>query len=135
MGVRLVDPGNIVHAADQTAIATLTQTRPTAVIFTLPARSLDDVRGAMKRGAVEVTAFDQDNRNALATGQLLLIDNVIDQTTATIRLKAMFPNEDETLWPGEFVNARLLLETRKQALTHPLRPPCSADRTACSPGW
>jgi membrane fusion protein, multidrug efflux system len=119
MGVRLVDPGNIVHAADQTAIATLTQTRPTAVIFTLPARSLDDVRGAMKRGAVEVTAFDQDNRNALATGQLLLIDNVIDQTTATIRLKAMFPNEDETLWPGEFVNARLPLETRTQALTIP----------------
>jgi multidrug efflux system membrane fusion protein len=119
MGVRMVDPGNIVHAADQTPIATLTQTRPTAVIFTLPARWLDDVRAAMKRGPVEVTAFDQDNRNALATGRLLLIDNVIDQTTATIRLKAMFPNDDETLWPGEFVNARLLLETRTRALTIP----------------
>jgi membrane fusion protein, multidrug efflux system len=119
MGVRLVDPGNIVHAADQTAIATLTQTRPIAVLFTLPSRSLDDVRDAMARGPVEVTAFDQDNRAALGTGQLLLVDNVIDQTTATIRLKAMFPNDDERLWPGEFVNARLLLETRHQALTIP----------------
>jgi len=119
MGVRLVDPGNIVHAADQTAIATLTQTRPIAVLFTLPSRSLDDVRDAMARGPVEVTAFDQDNRAALGTGQLLLVDNVIDQTTATIRLKAMFPNDDERLWPGEFVNAQLLLETRSQALTIP----------------
>jgi membrane fusion protein, multidrug efflux system len=119
MGVRLVEPGNIVHAADQTAIATLTQTRPIAVLFTLPSRSLDDVRDAMARGPVEVTAFDQDNRVALGTGQLLLVDNVIHQTTATIRLKAMFPNDDERLWPGEFVNARLLLETRHQALTIP----------------
>ena len=119
MGVRLVDPGNIVHAADQTPIATLTQTRPMAVMLTLPASSLDDVRAAMQRGPVEVTALDQDNRNVLATGRLLLIDNVIDLATATIRLKAMFPNDDERLWPGEFVNARLLLETRHQALTIP----------------
>ena len=119
MGVRLVDPGNIVHAADQAAIATLTQTRPMAVMLTLPASSLDEVRAAMQRDPVEVTALDQDNRNVLATGRLLLIDNVIDLATATIRLKAMFPNDDERLWPGEFVNARLLLETRHQALTIP----------------
>jgi len=119
MGVRLVDPGNIVHANDQGSIATLVLTRPSAVLFTLPARALDDIRGAMARGPVEVTAFDQDNRHALATGTLLLIDNTMDQTTATIRLKAMFPNEDDKLWPGEFVNARVLLETRSNAVVVP----------------
>jgi multidrug efflux system membrane fusion protein len=119
MGVRLVDPGNIVHANDQGSIATLVLTRPSAVVFTLPARALDDIRGAMARGPVEVTAFDQDNRHALATGTLLLVDNTIDQTTATIRLKAMFPNEDDKLWPGEFVNARVLLETRSNAVVVP----------------
>jgi multidrug efflux system membrane fusion protein len=117
MGVRLVDPGNIVHANDQGSIATLVLTRPSAVLFTLPARALDDIRGAMARGPVEVIAFDQDNRHALAT--LLLVDNTMDQTTATIRLKAMFPNEDDKLWPGEFVNARVLLETRSNAVVVP----------------
>jgi membrane fusion protein, multidrug efflux system len=119
IGVRLVDPGNIVRASDQGSIATLTLTQPSAVLFTLPARALDDVRAAMARGPVEVVAFDQDNRRALGTGTLLLVDNVIDQTTATIRLKAMFPNQDETLWPGEFVNARVLLDTRSNVLVIP----------------
>jgi len=119
IGVRLVDPGNIVHASDQGALATLVLTQPSAVLFTLPARYLDDVRDAMKRGAVEVTAFDQDNRRALATGTLLLIDNSIDQATATIRLKAMFANEDEKLWPGEFVNARVLLDTKRNVVVIP----------------
>jgi multidrug efflux system membrane fusion protein len=119
VGIRLVDPGNLVRASDQGSIASLVRTRPLAVIFTLPARSLDDVRDAMARGPVEVTAFDQDNRKVLGTGRLLLIDNQIDPATATIRLKAMFPNEDEKLWPGEFVNARLLVETRTAALTVP----------------
>jgi multidrug efflux system membrane fusion protein len=119
MGMRLVDPGNVVHASDQQALATLVLTRPTAVVFTLPSRALDTVRNAMARGPVEVTAFDQDNRQALATGTLLLIDNIVDQQTATIRLKAMFPNEDEKLWPGEFVNARLLVNTRSNAVVVP----------------
>jgi multidrug efflux system membrane fusion protein len=119
IGMRLVDPGNLVRASDQGSIATLVRTQPLAVIFTLPARSLDDVRDAQARGAVEVTAFDQDNRKMLGNGQLLLIDNLIDPATATIRLKAMFPNADEKLWPGEFVNARLLVETRAGALTVP----------------
>ena len=119
IGVRLVDPGNIVHASDQGALATLVLTRPSAVLFTLPARSLDDVRDALARGPVEVTAFDQDNRRALATGTLLLIDNQIDQATSTIRLKAMFPNDDDRLWPGEFVNARVLLETRSGVVAVP----------------
>jgi multidrug efflux system membrane fusion protein len=119
MGVRLVDPGNIVHASDQGSIATLTLTQPSAVMFTLPARTLDNVREAMARGPVEVVAYDQDNARALSTGKLLLVDNIIDQTTATIRLKAMFPNEDERLWPGEFVNARVLLDTRSNVLVIP----------------
>jgi multidrug efflux system membrane fusion protein len=88
-------------------------------MFTLAARHLDGVREAIARGPVEVVAYDQDNRRALATGKLLLVDNVIDQASATIRLKAMFPNEDEKLWPGEFVNAHLLLETRSNAVVVP----------------
>jgi multidrug efflux system membrane fusion protein len=118
VGVRQIDAGNIVHASDQTPIVTLTLIRPAAVLFSLPARELDTVRAAMRRGDVEVTAFDQDNRQALEKGKLLLVDNVIDQTTATIRLKALFPNEDERLWPGEFVNAHLLADTQN-ALTVP----------------
>jgi multidrug efflux system membrane fusion protein len=119
MGVRMVDPGNIVHASDQAVIGILTQTQPSAVLFTLPAQTLDDVRDAMARGDVEVVAYDRDNVKLLGTGTLATIDNLIDQTTATYRLKAMFKNEDEKLWPGEFVNARLLLETRKDVVVIP----------------
>lgn len=119
VGIRLVDPGNIVHASDQGAIAILTQTQPAAVLFTLPANTLDDVRDSIARGTVEVTAYDRDNVRLLSTGTLSTIDNVIDQTTATYRLKAIFSNQDEKLWPGEFVNARLLLETRKNVVVIP----------------
>jgi membrane fusion protein, multidrug efflux system len=119
MGVRLVDPGNIVHANDQGSLATLVLTKPSAVMFTLPARYLDDIRDAMARGPVTVTAYDQDNRRTLATGTLLLVDNIIDQATSTIRLKAMFPNDDEKLWPGEFVNAHVLIDTRSNAVVVP----------------
>lgn len=119
IGVRQVDPGNIVHASDQTPLAILTQTRPAAVMFTLPAQYLDAVRAAQARGTVEVLAYDRDDRRLLAKGTLLLIDNLIDQTTATIRLKAMFANDDDALWPGEFVNARILTETRHDALAIP----------------
>jgi multidrug efflux system membrane fusion protein len=119
IGVRLVDPGNLVHAADARSIATVVLTQPSAVMFTLPMQVLDDLRDAMARGPVEVTAFDQNNRRLLSTGTLLLIDNIIDQATATLRLKAMFANADERLWPGEFVNARVLLETRKNVIAVP----------------
>jgi membrane fusion protein, multidrug efflux system len=119
VGVRMVDPGNLVHASDTRQIASLVLTQPSAVLFTLPAQVLDEVRDAMARGPVGVTAFDQNNRRALSTGTLLLIDNAIDQATATIRLKAMFANTDERLWPGEFVNARVLLEIRRNVVAVP----------------
>jgi multidrug efflux system membrane fusion protein len=119
MGVRNIDPGNIVHASDAAAIAILTLTRPAAVLFTLSARSLNDVRDALARGPVEVTAFSQDNVRALGTGTLLLIDNIVDQASATMRLKAMFANEDDKLWPGDFVNARVLIDVRKDVLAIP----------------
>ena len=119
MGVRMVDPGNVVHASDAGPIAILVQAQPTAVLFTLPAQTLDDVRQAQTRGPVQVLAYDRDNKRALSTGTLATIDNLIDQTTATYRLKATFANADERLWPGQFVNARLLVELRKNALVVP----------------
>jgi membrane fusion protein, multidrug efflux system len=119
MGVRKTDPGNFVRAAEATLIATLTLTKPAAVLFTLSARSLDDVRQAMARGPVEVAALSQDNKRILGTGKLLLIDNIVDQASATMRLKAIFPNEDEQLWPGDFVNARVLIDVRRDVVTVP----------------
>jgi multidrug efflux system membrane fusion protein len=119
VGIRRVDPGNVLRAADAKPITSLMLTQPCAVIFILPATNLRDVREALKRGTVEVTAFDQDGVVALSIGRLLLIDNAIDQATATIRLKALFDNEEELLWPGEFINARTLVETRRDALTVP----------------
>jgi membrane fusion protein, multidrug efflux system len=119
MGVRLIDPGNIVHASNSSSIGTLTLTKPSAVIFTMSARSLDDVREAMERGPIEVIALSQDNKRELARGTLLLIDNIVDQASATMRLKAMFSNEHDELWPGDFVNARLFLKVLPNALTVP----------------
>ena len=119
VGFRQVDAGNIVHAGDQTPITVLTDLTPTMVVFTLPQRDLASVQDAMAKGEVAVLAMDQDNVHELGKGKLLLIDNQIDQTTSTIRLKATFPNEDERLWPGEFIRARVLVETLKDAVTIP----------------
>jgi membrane fusion protein, multidrug efflux system len=119
VGIRLIDPGNLVRASDVSASTTLVVTHPSAVLFTLPAGNLDDVRAAIARGPIEVNALDQNNLRVLSTGKLLLIDNSIDASTATIRLKAMFDNADDRLWPGDFVNARVLIETRRNVLTIP----------------
>jgi membrane fusion protein, multidrug efflux system len=89
------------------------------VLFTLSSRSLSDVRRALAEGPVEVTALSQDGVHTLGTGKLLLIDKVVDQASATIRLKAIFDNKDETLWPGDFVNARVRIEVRRDALVIP----------------
>jgi multidrug efflux system membrane fusion protein len=119
IGFRQVDAGNIVHAGDQVPVTVLTDLTPAMVVFTLPQRDLAPVREAMLKGEVEVLARDQDNTRELGKGKLLLIDNQIDQLTSTIRLKASFPNEDERLWPGEFIRARVLVNTLKNAVTIP----------------
>ena len=119
VGFRQVDAGNIVHAGDATPITVLTEIKPAWAIFTLPQRDLAPVREAMLKGEVPVLAFDQDNTRELARGTLLLIDNQIDQLTSTIRLKATFPNDEERLWPGEFVRVRVLVDTLKDAVTIP----------------
>ena len=118
-GIRLTDPGNIVHATPATAIVVVTQVQPIAVIFTLPADALSAVNAAMRSGPVSVTAVSRDGKNVLGTGSVKLIDNQIDSTTGTMRLKAVFPNQDNKLWPGDFVNARVLVQTRHGALTIP----------------
>jgi multidrug efflux system membrane fusion protein len=119
VGFRQVDAGNIIHANDQNPLTVLTQIRPSLATFALPQKNLVNVREAMLGGPVPVLAFDQDNVRQLAQGQLLLIDNQIDQTTNTIRLKASFPNEDDRLWPGEFVHLSIQVDTRKNAVTIP----------------
>jgi multidrug efflux system membrane fusion protein len=119
VGFRQVDVGNIIHANDQNPLTVLTQIRPVVATFTLPQKNLAQVRSAMLRGPVPVIAFDQDNIRELAAGELLLVDNQIDQTTSTIRLKATFANTDDQLWPGEFVHLRVQVDTRKGAVTIP----------------
>ena len=119
IGLRLVDPGNMVHATDTNAMLVITQLHPIAVIFTLPEDNLPAVAQRMHQGQMPVEAYSRDDRTKLATGTLLTIDNQIDQTTGTVRLKAMFPNPDNALWPNQFVNARLLLEVRKNATVIP----------------
>ena len=118
-GLRLVDPGNLIHASDATGIVTVTQIHPIAVIFTLPQETLPQVQAAMAARKLPVIAFAQDDRTQLAEGTLLTIDNQIDQSTGTIRLKAIFPNTDDKLWPGQFINARLQVATLAHALTVP----------------
>jgi multidrug efflux system membrane fusion protein len=118
-GLRQLDPGNIIHPADSNPLTILTTIRPSAIIFTLPQKSLFDVREAMLRGPVTTSAWDQDDKRKLAQGQLLFLDNQIDQQTGTVRLKARFANEAERLWPGEFVRIRTLVDIRKDALTIP----------------
>ena len=119
VGFRQVDIGNIIHTNDINPLTVLTQIKPCTVIFTLPQSDLGPVRDAMLQGPVSVLAFDQDDKHQLAEGKLLLINNQIDQSTSTIQLKAEFPNQDERLWPGQFVHIHILITTRKDAVTIP----------------
>ena len=118
-GVRLVDAGNIVHASDTGGLVVITQLDPIALIFTLPQDNLPEVSKAMATAPLSVQAFSRDGDVTLGSGQLLLIDNQINQQTGTIRLKATMANPQHVLWPNQFVKARLMLETRKDALTIP----------------
>jgi multidrug efflux system membrane fusion protein len=121
VGLRLVDPGNIVHAADPNGLLVITQMQPIAVIFTLPEDSLQAVNSRTRSGVtLQVKALSRDNGMELASGTLLTIDNQIDQTTGTFRLKAVFDNRDRALWPNQFVNARLLIDVKKNAIIVPV---------------
>jgi membrane fusion protein, multidrug efflux system len=120
VGLRLIDPGNIVHATDANPMLVITQLQPITVIFTLPEDQLPTVAQHMRKGVLSVDAYARDDQTKLATGRLLTIDNQIDQTTGTGRLKAEFNNNPEnTLWPNQFVNVRLMLETRKNSTVIP----------------
>jgi multidrug efflux system membrane fusion protein len=118
-GMRLIDPGNIVHAAGTNGIVVVTQVQPISVVFTLPEEDLSTVGAALAAGPVPVTTLSRDGKSVLDQGTLTLIDNEIDQTTGTARLKATFSNTKNTLWPGQYVNARVLVRTEKNALTVP----------------
>jgi len=119
LGARLVDIGNMVRAGDAAALVTMTQVRPVFVSFTLPQQNFEDVRDRQVKQPLAVRAYTGDDTRELATGRLTLIDNAIDQLTGTIRLKARFENEDERLWPGQFVNVRVVLDTRRAVPTVP----------------
>jgi membrane fusion protein, multidrug efflux system len=120
-GARLVDVGNIVHATDNAGLVTITQLHPIFVSFTVPQQQIDAVRQSQAESAREVRALTQDDQKQLAVGKLTLIDNQVDQATGTLHMKAQFDNADAALWPGEFVNVRLVVSTEKNAVTVPAR--------------
>ena len=119
VGLRMVDPGNLVQAASAQGIVSINQIHPIAVVFTLPQDDLPKIHAAMARGPVPVQARSSDNATVLAEGKLLTTDNAIDASTGTIRLKAEFPNTDNRLWPGQFVNAGAEVDMLRGVLTVP----------------
>jgi membrane fusion protein, multidrug efflux system len=119
LGMRLVDAGNMVRATDAAGLITISQLKPIFVSFTVPQENLHKIHEKKAGGELTVLAYGSDNKTQLAEGKLSVIDNAIDQPTGTIRLKATFANTDERLWPGEFVNVRLILMVRKAVPTVP----------------
>jgi multidrug efflux system membrane fusion protein len=116
-GIRQIDEGNIIHPTDANGLVDVTQIQPISLIFTLPQTTFPEIQQRMAKGPIQVFAYSQDDKTKLDQGELLLIDNQIIQTTGTIRLRATFPNAQRLLWPGELVNARLLLRTEQEGLT------------------
>jgi multidrug efflux system membrane fusion protein len=116
-GIRQIDEGNIIHPTDTNGLVDLTQIQPISLIFTLPEVTFVEIQQQMAQGPVKVFAFSQDDKTKLDEGDLLLIDNQINQTTGTIRLRATFANAQRLLWPGELINVRLLLKTEPNGLT------------------
>jgi multidrug efflux system membrane fusion protein len=119
-GIRQIDQGNIIHPTDPNGLVDVTQIHPISLIFTLPETTFTEIQEEMAKGRVQVLAYSQDDTKELDEGKLLLIDNQIIQTTGTIRLRATFQNAQNLLWPGELVNARLVLRTEKNGLTVPV---------------
>ncbi len=121
VGLRLVDQGNMVHASDTTGLLVITQVQPVTVVFTIPEDSLQPVVSKLNTGQqLPVDAYDRKKEKKLAQGTLLTVDNQIDQTTGTLKLKAVFPNEDNSLFPNQFVNTRLLVEMKQDVTTVPV---------------
>lgn len=118
-GIRLIDPGNNLLSSSTNGIVVVTQMQPISVVFTLPEEDLPRINQALSVGPVSVTAWSQDGKTALDTGTIAVVDNQIDPTTGTMRVKANFPNPHNTLWPGEFVNAEVLIEKQHDVVTVP----------------
>jgi len=118
-GIRQVDEGNIVHASDATGIVVITQIRPLSIFFTLPQQQLVELNRAFAKGTLTVDALGADNKTVTDHGTLQVVDNQVDQTTGTVKLKAEFPNAQTQLWPGQFVNVRLLIDTLRQVVVVP----------------
>jgi multidrug efflux system membrane fusion protein len=116
-GVRQIDVGNIIHPTDPNGLVVVTQVEPISLIFSLPESDLPQIQAQMAKGPLAVLAYSQDDKTKLDEGKLLLVNNQIVQTTGTVQLKATFPNTAHMLWPGQLVNARLLIDTRKDGLT------------------
>jgi multidrug efflux system membrane fusion protein len=116
-GVRQIDVGNIIHPTDPNGLVVVAQVEPISLIFTLPQAELPQIQAQMAKGPLTVLAYSQDDKIRLDEGTLLLVNNQIAQTTGTIQLKATFPNAAHLLWPGQLVNVRLLVDTRKNGLT------------------
>jgi multidrug efflux system membrane fusion protein len=117
--LRQVDQGNIVHAADTTGIVVITQLQPIGVQFSLPQQQIFNVNSAYAKGPLDVDVFADDGKTVADTGKLVGIDNLVDQTTGTVKLKAEFPNARYQSWPGQFVNVRLKLQTLNQVIVVP----------------
>ena len=118
-GIRLVDAGNLVRGTEATGIVILTQLRPISVFFSLPQQHLPELTKGMAEGQLPVAALTADGKSALDKGKVMVIDNQVDQTTGTVKLKAEFPNSDLQLWPGQFVNVRVLIDTLRQVVVVP----------------
>lgn len=118
-GLRLVDQGNIIKPGDANGLVIITQVKPIAAQFSLPQQQLGRVNAAFEKGPLQVDVFGNDGRTVVQTGRLEGIDNQVDQTTGTVKLKAQFPNADLTLWPGQFVNVRVKVDTLQQAIVVP----------------
>lgn len=118
-GIRQVDPGNNVHATGTTGMVVVTQLEPISIIFTLPEEAFGQLSEALARGTVTATALSRDDKEALDHGTVELIDNQIDQSTGTIRVKVILPNKQRRLWPGQFVNVRVMTQLQRQVLTIP----------------
>ena len=118
-GIRIVDPGNVVQAANSTGIVVITQIKPITIIFTLAQQNLRAVNAALTRGPLEARALDSDNMTTIEKGQVAVVDNQVDQTTGTVKIKAIYPNTGLALWPGQFVNVRLTVDTVRNAVVAP----------------